>query len=427
LHAGALDSFIVMLCVALGCALEPLRAKWLGARALEPSGLEHAGRLVLAALVAALLAALTLAAYHPIGPRILAFPFQMGSDLYLAEHLVEFRPPWRIPAGMLLAYWVFLGIALALAASRVRVLHAGLILVLVAYAVLSLRFVRMAYAFGLVGAPIAALSLQRLPLPASMRPRAMMATLSLVALAVAAPLYAYRTETPGFGFSPMVWPLGHFRFIREHALRGPAYVSDAWAGPFLGMFYPERKAFFDDRLEAYSPQFVRDVYQRIRYGEPGWDALLDHYGVEIVLLRYTARGEAAFQQGRPNLRQLLARDARYTLVRFDDQGELFVRTQGKNAVLAERFGLCCVDPDRRVFTQPGAGAAPGLLRALRRGERSATLLGLAALAFARADAHGLASKLAAEARRFAPSDPWVARVTAHIAQNNAGELGASPL
>jgi hypothetical protein len=252
----------------------------------------------------------------------------------------------------------------------------------------------------------------------------MMATLSLVALAVVAPFYAYRTETPGFGLSPMVWPLGHFRFIREHVLRGPAYVSDAWAGPFLGMFYPQRKAFFDDRLEAYSPQFVRGVYQRIRYGEPGWDALLDRYGVEIVLLRYTAPGEAAFQRGKPNLRQLLARDPRYTLVRFDDQGELFVRTQGENAALAERLGLCCVDPDRRVFTQPGAGAAPGLLRALQRGDRSATLLGMTALAFARADAHDLASKLAAEAQRFAPGDPWVAQVMAHIAEQKTGEAGA---
>jgi hypothetical protein len=423
-HAGALDSLIVMLCVALGCALEPVRAKWLGARVLEPSGLEPAGRFLLAVLVAGLLAALTLAAYHPIGPRILAFPFEMGSDLYLAEHLVEFRPPWRIPVGMLLAYWLFLGLALALAASRLRVLHAALLLALFAYALLSLRFVRMVYAFGVVASPIVALSLQGLSLPSSLRPRPLLSALSIIALCFAAPLYAYRTETPGFGFSPLVWPLGHFRFIREHALRGPAYVSDAWGGPFLGMFYPERKAFFDGRLEAYSPQFVRGVYQRIRYGEPGWDALLDRYGVEIVLLRYTARGEAGFQHGRPNLRQLLARDPRYTLVRFDDQGELFVRTQGKNAALAQQLGLCCIDPDRRVFTQPGAGAAPGLLRALELGDRSATLLGMTALAVARAGAHELADKLAAEALRVAPGDPWVARVKARIAGHEKHPSGA---
>src|SRR6185312_14769359 len=156
-----------------------------------------------------------------------------------------------------------------------------------------------------------------------LRARPRLAALVLAAIALAAPLYALRGRTPGFGYEPMTWPLRHFDFIRMHSLRGNVFVSDAWGGPFLGFFYPERRVFFDNRIEAYSPHFIRDVYQRIRYGEPGWDRLLERYQIEVLLLRYTSAGESRLQRGEPNVRQRLARDPRYTLLRFDDVGELF--------------------------------------------------------------------------------------------------------
>jgi hypothetical protein len=212
----------------------------------------------------------------------------------------------------------------------------------------------------------------------------------------------------------MTWPLRHFDFIRMHSLRGNVFVSDAWGGPFLGFFYPERRVFFDNRIEAYSPHFIRDVYQRIRYGEPGWDRLLERYQIEVLLLRYTSAGESRLQRGEPNVRQRLARDPRYTLLRFDDVGELFVRTNGANAGLAERFALRGIDPDRRSFTGDPRAAAPALLRALEGGERSATLYGMAALALHARGQEALADKLAREALRLDPDDPWVQHVSLQL-------------
>src|SRR4029079_5670626 len=106
--------------------------------------------------------------------------------------------------------------------------------------------VRMTYAFGVVAAPCLALWLDRLRVPALAESGAAGRNAALIALACSAPLYVYRDHAPGFGFAPSVWPLAHYRFIREHALRGHAFVSDAWAGTFLGFFYPERKTFFDN-------------------------------------------------------------------------------------------------------------------------------------------------------------------------------------
>jgi hypothetical protein len=388
----------------------------LGTLALAPRGLRAAGPWLAAASGGFALGSLALAAYHPHGPSIQWLPFTMAGDAYLAQHLVEFRHPWSFPFAMLLAYWLLLAAVVVGVSARVRALHATWILIALAYAVLSLRFVRMAFAFGVVAAPSLALALDAIRWPARAEPRSWLRSTALVALACAAPAYVYRDHQPGFGFASSVWPLAHYRFIRAHALHGHAFVSDVWAGTFLGFFYPARKTFYDNRLDAFSTEFVQR-YQDIRYGKLGWDRELDRYGVEIVLLRYTTPGEAAFQHGAPNLRQLLARDARYTLVRFDDDGELFVRTHGANAALAERFALRGVDPDQRRFVAPAAESLPALQRAIARGERSATLFGMTALGLAmRGDARA-ADPLARDAEAIAPGDPWLAALQRRLAAN----------
>jgi hypothetical protein len=406
LHAGALDGFVALTVFATGVAVEPLRAHVFGVATFPPADPRCALRWTAAALSGGLAGALLLMLYHPLGARILLFPFEMASDTYLAEHLVEFRRPWAFPFTSLAGYWLLLMLWAAAAIGRARLIHAAWLALGLVFALLSLRFVRMVFAFSLVAAPALALAFQHTRAAAVLHPRRRVAALLLVALALALPLYTLRERTPGFGYEPSVWPLGHFDFIRAHNLQGNAFVSDAWGGPFLGQFYPQRRVFFDNRLEAYSPHFVRDVYQRIRYAQPGWDQLLDVYNIEIVLMRYTTEGESRFQHGAPNLRQQLARDPRFTLIRFDDVGELFVRTHGPNAELAQQFALPGIDPDRRRFTAAPSAAAAPLIRAAQQGERSATLLGMAALALAAHGQHELAQSFAREAARLAPEDPW---------------------
>jgi hypothetical protein len=421
-HAGALDSFIVMAIAAVGCLVQPSYARVVGV----PRGLAGAKEMlpfVASLLAAAALAAATITAYHPNGIAVLREPFDMGVDTYMSEHLIEFRSPWRLPLAMLYAYWIWLGLTLLTLAVRARTLHAALIGITLAYALLALRFSRMAYASALVSAPIVAAAWTHAPPAFAAHVRPALRKLAFAALLAIAPLYVYRDHSPGVGYSSRVWPRDHFAFIRSHAIRGRAYVSNAWSGPFLGFFYPERTSFFDARLDAYSPEFVRDVFQRVAYGKPGWDAVLDHYKVEIALLRYTTEGELRLQHGAPNLRQRLAADPRWTLVRFDDDGELFVRSAGANAALAAHLGMPCVDPDRRRFTSAPAGCAAALLRAVREeGNRSPALLLTTALALADAGQPAEAVRLADQAVRADPSDPWAQRAQsfAHCIATAAG-------
>ena len=421
LHAGVVDSVLVMGLFALGMFLEAKRAGRTDASERLPSGAAAAAQWLVTAAFATGCTAFLLVLYHPLSARMLAFPFEMATERYWGEHLVEFRRAWAFPWRMLSVYWLWLSaVVLTLWLAR-RQLHAGFIVAALAYAVISLCYVRMAYAFALISAPpiaagwtgLAHAWLEPISL-ARKRAARRISALALLAVACTAPLYVYRDHAPGFGLVGWVWPLQHFAFIRTHDVRGRAFVSDAWAGPFLGFFYPQRKVFFDNRLEAYSGAFARNVYQRIRYGQAGWDRLLDQYQVDVVLLRYTTPGEAHWQHGAANLRQHLAHDQRYRLVYFDDDGELFVRNAQSNSGLIAGFGLPGIDPDRRVFLQRPSSCLPALLHAAQAGNRSSTLLGLTAVAMADAGDAGHALELLQSAVAQATEDAWLQGIRARL-------------
>jgi hypothetical protein len=375
-HAGVLDGWIALGLLSFACAVEPWRARVLGVPSLAPHGLREALRAAAMLALGIALACASLALYHPHGAAILLFPFDMASDPYLAQHLVEFRAPTAFPPYALLAYYALLLSSVGLVLLRVRTLHALHLALVLAFALLSLRHVRLVYGFAIMAAPSLALALGPLLERIPRRARSS----ALLALSAALLVHQKQLAPPALGLAARTFPEQLFAYMAEQPLRGPAFVSDAWAGPMLGRFYPQRKAFFDNRFEAYPRAFFRDVYQHVRYGKPGWDRLLDRYGIEVVLLRYTTPGEAALQHGRPNIRQLLAGDSRYALVTFDDHGELFVRSSGLNAELARRVALRGIDPDRGLFLAPAHTLVPALNAELARGNRALRVRVFAAVA-----------------------------------------------
>jgi hypothetical protein len=408
-HAGALDSVIVTGMFALGTVLDDVRS---GRPAYRQACL-----FALAALGGVLAAAALLTVYHPLGARVLSVPFQMATHGYWGEHLVEFRHAWKLPLRLLWPYWLWLTLVAWAVVTQARRLPTGLILCALTYAALSLWFVRMVYAFAIISAPLVALAAeyrgQQVRSPFGLRPALPLALLCALTIT-----HGLSGQQLGLGSAEWVWPRAQFAFVRSHQLQGQAFVSDAWAGSFLGEFYPERRAFFDNRIEAYSDHLARVVYQNIRYGAAGWDKQLDHYGIEFLLLRYTTPGEAEFARTSSadgaTLRQRLVNDPRYALVYFDDVGELFVRTTGLNATLARTHAIRGVDPDRHTFLGPPARAAAALLRAASSGMQSETALGLTALALADAGDLEHARALSATLRERSPDGAFTRAVLTRL-------------
>jgi hypothetical protein len=282
--------------------------------------------------------------------------------------------------------------------------------------VLSLLFVRTVDSFAVVTAPMVGLGLDELAGERAQDPRVSMAgALGLVLLAIGLPIDHWQEFPAGPGLVEAVWPTPMFRFLEEQHVAGPMFVSDGWAGPFLGVLYPREKAFFDPRFEAYSEAFVWDVYRSIRYGEAGWQEKLDRYGVQAILLKYTSAREAKFQGGRENLRQLLAKSPPWALVGFGDSGELFVRRRGPNAEIAARFDIPGVEPDAARFLAEPKTAAAGLARAVESGFHDNRVLAFAAVSVAAAGNKPLADKLLARADAQHPGDVQIQNARAAIA------------
>ncbi len=397
-----------------GAIFGPLAAlAWCGAEALPvalPAALRTRLRLPLsprttslretlapaAAAALGLLVALgLLCTYHPHPWRVLAVPFQMSGDRYLHEHLVEYRVPWAQPLPLLAPYWLFLAAlsALLLAALAARLYEAsdeaapatlppspptvplGAVAVAAFGVALSLSYARFVDLAVLFATPLAAVLLSKLSWRALI-PRFVLG-LSLLALAVR--LVVVPPGAPAL--SPETWPLGLDGFLRRAHLVGPAFVQDGWAGPFLGLHYPAERVFFHPAFDAYPPTFYREVYQRTRDGEPGWDRTLDRYGVQLVLMKYTSPNERARQQGRPNLRLRLASSPRWALVAFDDYGLLFIRREGPNADAARTLAIEGVDADGLSLAADRARVAESLRSFATRGlpsERLDFLVRLAA-------------------------------------------------
>ena len=361
LHAGAIFSFILLVIVVLALTIEPLRRHFpfLGAPH-APAGPGAALAVLGVALVAAGIAASTLALYHPFPLRVLEAPFVMGRDRFLAEHLIEFRPPWRFPFQLLHGYWALLALTLLALVLAARRLPLALCAVVLVFLGLSLRFVRFVDLFAIVAAPVLSLAIARLPIRLTARP--WVGWLALSAAVLAAPISHWSRFPLRLAFAEGTWPTELFAFVSAEALRGPAFVSDGWAGPYLAFFYPRERVYFFPAFDAFSVGLYRE-YLDIRYGHPGWDAKLDHHGIELCILKYTSANERRYQAGGDNLRQRLARDPRWALVDFDDRGEIFVRLDGVNRQVAERLGIAGVDPDRRSMPR-GTGDTQARLRQL---------------------------------------------------------------
>jgi hypothetical protein len=415
IHAGAVYLFLLAFALGMGLVLDRW---WLSDSSQSRTGLAPGAEVGGWMIIAVLIAAATLALYHPYGLRVLGTPFDMGTDAHFAAHLVEFRRPWQFPFSYLRTYWLLVPIAVIAIASAGRRQTLFAVFAVGGFLLLSFRFVRLAFAFSLVATPWIALAFDRWTRSARLTRPQLIGALLVVLLSVLGPTENWRRFPTGLDYNPHFFPRELFDVIDTLGVEGDLYTSDRWASPLIGFYWPDRRSFFDPRMDAFSREFVVDEYLHVRYGREGWTEILRRYDVEGVLLAYTSRGEAEFQDGAPNVRQHLVTSDEWALIWFDDRGELFVRTEGPNAPLAVSLGIPNFDPDRMDYlAEPRTIAAP-LMTALGRGPESARLSAAAAIAVADAGNDEAARLVLDRALRRWPEDPYLRR---------AGEmLGLAP-
>jgi hypothetical protein len=353
LHAGAVFSFFLLSLVALSIPMERMRVRLGQGQSWTPnldSGSRAGWTLAVLAVAAATLAAAALALYHPHPLRVLETPFVLGTDRFLVDHVAEFRPVWRFPFETFRGYWFLVVLGLPALVWGTRHLHTALLLVPLAFLLVSLRHARFIDLFAIAITPTLALSLTALFAALSAR-RRVLASLVLGAMIVAGAMDHITRTRFRLDYSPDVFAKAPLDFVQTTGLGGPTFISDGWAGAFLQRFFPKERVFFFAAFDAFLPEHYR-AYMDIRYGKPGWDTRLDALGIELCVLKYTSPTEREFQGGASNLRQHLAHDPRWALLYFDDHGEIFVRRAGKNAALAAERTIAGLDPDRMEWFHP---------------------------------------------------------------------------
>ena len=98
-------------------------------------------------------------------------------------------------------------------------------------------------------------------------------------------------------------------------LGGRLLTTDAWAGYVIYRYWPEQHVFFDDRYDMY-PVKMTDAYNKILSLKPGWEKVLDHYRINVVVWPK----DGAFVQA-------LAHLPGWEMVRSDKVSKTFVREQ----------------------------------------------------------------------------------------------------
>lgn len=283
------------------------------------------------------LSLLTVQLINPNGWEVLLLPFRMAFSNYWHTTVYEFGPVYSPYLDLfILTYAVVLALGLILDFRKVGLQDAVITLF---FGILTVRHNRLTHAFVFATLPILVRHWDRvlrgfwsrvtegMKTPEKLAGRVRM-VLKIELLAVMVLVgYLWVGKDPsgtfGIGFDQNNYPAGAFKFIAEENLSGKLFNEADLGGALILFFYPRLKVFADGRyIDLYDDQFDRLVYLHILYGFPYWEALLDRYQVDYILL-------SPFRF--PNLREGIGRSKKWQLIYPGSDALIFARNTEENS------------------------------------------------------------------------------------------------
>jgi tetratricopeptide (TPR) repeat protein len=136
----------------------------------------------------------------------------------------------------------------------------------------------------------------------------------------------------GFG----VWrnyPETTVNFIKEHDIKGKIFNTYGQGGYLIWHLWPDIPVFIDGRTPTIYDQDFFWLYGLAQEKKEVWEKVVEHYGVEIVLVQDNR------EIGYALLFYWLDEDADWRLVAFDDIANLYMKKGGKFDRLIEQYGF----------------------------------------------------------------------------------------
>ncbi len=249
------------------------------------------------ALSTALAAVAVLA--NPVGPGILRYVLGIWSNPAIRSFISEWQPIGTEAGTSAIFLLTAAGYPLLFAWRR-RFPDPTDLLLFLALAWLSLGGVRNLLWYGLALAPLLARALavaQEPPEPPS-RPALNAAILALVALLVVLALPWVKVYLPLpanlQGFYAQDTPRQTAEFVLQEGLPGPIFHQMESGSYLLWRLAPGYRVFIDPRIELY-PGAIWDDYFHLSAGRPGYQELLERYGIQTLLLNCAHQSGLVFQ------------------------------------------------------------------------------------------------------------------------------------
>ncbi|GEM_PF-1785216 len=372
LHAGGIYAMLVWFALAAAVVAKRLSPLFRGTDEAPPD--DKTVVLVVALLFGVVaLSAASLALFAPSGIDVLLLPFSFGSHGYWNAHLAEFRPLKLVAWAHMQWYAVALvGVGAIVGLVRRRLFEA---FVLLGFGYLGVRHQRLVLPMAMAAAPAFAAILSDARIKTWLAGRTPRLAAATVALLVASIGYAdhaawHRMGLGIDGFDHRRHPIELFE--KAAPLPGETFISDGLSGVWLWRNFrglppagatngvDQRRVLVHNCLECYEESTYIDVYQRIRYGQPGWKDEVSRLGIRSFFIKHTSAGERRFQAGRPNIRQHLFADPDWLLVDFDDVAALWIH-RAATSTDASYLADFPVDPDtgfsRRTAPWPEVASA----------------------------------------------------------------------
>src|SRR5262249_34081776 len=79
------------------------------------------------------------------------------------------------------------------------------------------------------------------------------------------------------------FPKSAVEFIKSRNVAQPFYNEYHWGGYLIWNLYPRYRVFIDGRADVYGDELM-DEFFRIHDGAKDWRQLLDHFGIQSVLV-----------------------------------------------------------------------------------------------------------------------------------------------
>jgi hypothetical protein len=315
LHAGYALGFIVLVGFVAGEVFNHLLA-WISPTENERGGIldpiipwRGVGFVVLVSLVS-----LFCLLINPNTTRMWTYYLDTVSIGVLQDFIQEWRSPDFHPLYTHPFIWLLLATLAAVGLSGRRVDGSDLALV-AGFTYASLLAGRNIGPFALVAAPVLSRHVRPLvdrwlrvartrgwlgpPRPAKGRYGSLSCRLALVnwlllvVVVVAAGVKAFLPWRTEFNVENerRTLPLDAIEWIRAHRPEGPMFNSYNWGGYLIWHLWPDYLVFVDGRTDLYGDELLSQ-YLEVRFVRPGFQEVLDEYGVSFVLVEaggFTAR------------------------------------------------------------------------------------------------------------------------------------------